>query len=180
MLAIIALAISYVPNKVTPGISAPLGFFDPLKFSSKVSESKFKFFQEAEIKHGRVAMLASVGFPLAEQYHPLWGGDVDVPSYIAFQATPLQTMWLDVVLFIAIIEVFSVFTFKDPFETKELWSIKDSHDPGNLGFDPFKLKPKDETLLVEMKTREINNGRLAMGAIAVMVMQEIITGSKIF
>ena len=180
MLSLLSLSYSYVPIKYTPGISAPLGFFDPLKFSSKVSESKFKFYQEAEFKHGRVAMLASVGFPLAEQYHPLWGGKIDVPSYIAFQATPLQTFWFDVILFIAIFEVFSVFTFNNPFEGNELWSMKESHEPGDFGFDPLNLKPKDETLLNDIKTRELNNGRVAMAAITIMVLYELLTGNKLF
>mgnify|MGYP004411946633 CR=1 FL=1 len=43
-------------------------------------------------------MLAALGFPLAEQFHPLFGGSIDVPSYIAFQETPLQTFWPAVIL----------------------------------------------------------------------------------
>lgn len=180
MLSLLSLSYSYVPIKSAPGISAPLGFFDPLKLSSKVSEPRFKFYQEAELKHGRVAMLASVGFPLAEQYHPLWGGKIDVPSYIAFQATPLQTFWFDVVLFIAIFEVFSVFTFNNPFEGKEPWSMKESREPGDFGFDPLNLKPKDQNVLNDMKTRELNNGRVSMGAITIMVLNELVTGNKLF
>jgi len=167
-------------TKPTPGVNSPLGFFDPLKFSSKVSEGRFKFYQEAEIKHGRVAMLASIGFPVAEQYHPLWGGNNDAPSYISFQASPLQTFWLDVLLLIAIFEVFSIFTFNSPFEGYEPWTIKDVHEPGNFNFDPLNLKPAGDDNYVNMKSKEINNGRLAMGAIVVMVLQELITGNKLF
>merc|ERR1719399_1661142 len=104
--------------KTLPGITAPLGFFDPLGFCSedgasneKVSEGKVRFYREVEIKHGRVAMLAALGFPLAEQFHPLFGGDIDVPSDFAFQQTPLQDFWGPVVFAIAIPEVFSVFSF---------------------------------------------------------------------
>lgn len=49
-----------------PGVNPPFGFFDPLKFTSGISEGRFKFHREAELKHGRVAMLAALGFPLAE------------------------------------------------------------------------------------------------------------------
>lgn len=182
--SLLLLSSSYVPNKVPgvtpPGITKPFGFFDPLKFSSTVSESKFKFYQEAELKHGRVAMLAAVGFPLAEQVHPLWGGNINVPSYIAFQATPLQVFWVDVVLFIAIFEIFSVYTFNNPFEGYEPWTIKRSHTPGDFGFDPLGLLPKDEDGKRLMKTKELNNGRVAMGAIAIMMLQELLTGQKIF
>ena len=42
-------------------------------------------------------MLAALGYPLAEVFHPLFGGNVDTPSFIAFQQTPLQTFWPAVV-----------------------------------------------------------------------------------
>ena len=64
-----------------PGVSAPLGFFDPAGFSDGVSEGRIKFYREVELKHSRVAMLAALGFPLAETFHPLFGGEIDVPSY---------------------------------------------------------------------------------------------------
>ena len=42
-------------------------------------------------------MLAALGYPLAEVFHPLFGGNIDTPSFIAFQQTPLQTFWPAVV-----------------------------------------------------------------------------------
>merc|ERR1719488_180470 len=101
-------------TKSLAGIASPLGYFDPAGFCSDASEGKVRFIREAEIKHGRVAMLASVGFLVGEAFHPLFGGGIDVPSYIAFQQTPLQTFWPAVVMAISIAEVFSVFTFQDP------------------------------------------------------------------
>ena len=59
---------------------------------------------QAEIKHARVAMLAALGYPVAEVFHPLWGGSINEPSLIAFQATPLQTFWPIVVGAIGLIE----------------------------------------------------------------------------
>lgn len=179
MFNFIVCATAYTTKPVA-GVLAPLGFFDPLKFSSKVSEGRFKFYQEAEIKHGRVAMLASIGFPVAEQYHPLWGGNNDAPSYISFQSSPLQTFWFDVLLLIAVFEVFSVFAFNNPFEGYEPWTIKDKHEPGNFNFDPLNLKPIGDEKYQNMKSKEINNGRVAMGAITIMVLQELFTGSKLF
>jgi len=137
------------------------------------------FYREVEIKHGRVAMLASLGFLVGEQFHPLFGGQIDVPSYIAFQETPLQTFWPAVMLLISIFEVFSVFTFNSPFGG-ELWSIRTDYESGNLGFDPLGLKPSDPKELFDMKTKELNNGRLAMIAIAGMIGQELATGKKLF
>ena len=51
---------------------------------------------------------------------------------------------------------------------------------GDYGFDPLGLKPTDATELAEMQTKELNNGRLAMIAIAGMVVQEGVTGSTLF
>merc|ERR1719373_82331 len=162
-----------------PGISGPLGFFDPMGFSKDASEGKIKFYREVELKHCRVAMLAALGFPLAEQFHPLFGGSIDVPSYVAFQQTPLQTFWPAVVFLLSIIEVFAVFTFNSPFGG-ELWSIRSDYASGDLGFDPMGLKPTNAAEFKEMQTKELNNGRLAMIAIAGMVGQELATGAKLF
>jgi len=158
------------------GVSEPVGFFDPFGYSIGADEGKVRFYREVELKHGRVAMLAALGFLVGEQYHPLFGGNIDDPSLIAFQDTPLQTFWGVVVLAIAIPEVFSVLSF-DP---EVLWSIKSDHEPGDLGFDPMGLKPTDAEEMKTMQTKELNNGRLAMLAIAGMVAQEMVTGEKLF
>merc|ERR1719191_2455081 len=104
-----------------------MGFFDPLGFATDTPQGKILFYREVELKHGRVGMLASVGFLVAEQFHPLFGGDIDVPSYIAFQETPLQPFWPLVVLTIAVAEVFSVFSFKRP--TDGVWEIRSDYEP---------------------------------------------------
>merc|ERR1711904_285095 len=85
-------------SSVLAGITAPAGFFDPLGFSTTVSGGKLLFYREVELKHGRVAMLAALGFLVAESFHPLFGGNIDVPSYIAFQETPLHKFWIAVLL----------------------------------------------------------------------------------
>jgi hypothetical protein len=160
-----------------------MNYFDPLGFSTTVDSGKLLFYREVELKHGRVAMLAALGFLVGEQYHPLFGGDIDVPSYLAFQQTPLEKFWPAVVAAIAIPEIFSVQTFQDPDEGRlfgGLWKIKTDHVPGDLGFDPLGLKPKDPKEFKTMQTKELNNGRLAMIAMAGMVAQEIATGQKLF
>merc|ERR1719486_565771 len=175
--------------KSLPGVTGPLGFFDPLGFCSAedVTQGKIKFYREVELKHGRVGMLAALGFLVGENFHPLFGGDIDVPAYLAFQQTPLQTFWPAVVLAIAIPEIFSVFSFKTPAlfarPTDKAggmpWSIRADHEAGDLGFDPLGLKPTDPAELKEMQTKELNNGRLAMIAAAGMMAQEVATGSKL-
>ena len=56
-----------------PGAVAPLGEFDPLGLSSGLSLDETKRYREAEVTHGRVAMLATVGFLVSESpFHPLF------------------------------------------------------------------------------------------------------------
>merc|ERR1711981_1139407 len=66
--------------KSLPGVTGPLGSFDPLGFCSAddITEGKIKFYREVELKHGRVGMLAALGFVVGENFHPLFGGDIDV------------------------------------------------------------------------------------------------------
>merc|ERR1711869_172452 len=120
--------------------------FDPLGFSADCDEGKLLFYREVELKHGRVAMLATLGMVVGEQFHPLFGGNIDVPAYVAFQQTPLQSFWPAVVAAIAIPEIYSVFTFKNPDRRPGVgipeggfWMIKEYHKPGDLGFDPLGL-----------------------------------------
>jgi len=177
--------------KEMPGVTEPLGFWDPLGFCSdeKLTEGKLKFYREVELKHGRVGMLAALGFVVGENFHPLFGGNIDAPAYLAFQQTPLETFWPLVVLTIAIPEIYSVFTFEtvgandsrgNPTPQGQPWAIRADHESGDLGFDPLGLKPTDAAELKEMQTKELNNGRLAMIAAAGMVVQELATGNKLF
>ena len=166
---------AFNPNtfvQTLPGITAPLGFFDPAGFCSEdgasndsVTEGKVRFYREVEIKHCRVAMLAALGYPLAEVFHPLWGGKIDGLSFDAFQQTPLQTFWPAVLVAIAIPEVFSVFSFQNPASRLEdgspaqPWTIRSDHEAGDLGWDPLGLKPEDPAELLAMQNKELNNGR---------------------
>merc|ERR1712087_122729 len=91
--------------KSMPG-EGPFGFFDPLGFMSQgdMTEGRARYYREVEVKHGRVAMLGALGFLVGEQFHPLFGGNINVPSYVAYQETPLQTFWPTVVGIIGVFE----------------------------------------------------------------------------
>merc|ERR1719160_481923 len=54
------------------GATAPLGFFDPLGCIQVDNEEHFRNLRAAEIKHGRVAMMASIGL-VAQHYVQLPG-----------------------------------------------------------------------------------------------------------
>jgi len=165
--------------KQLAGVTAPFGFFDPLGFTTDKSDGKIRFYREVELKHGRLGMLAALGFLVGENFHPLFGGNIDDPAYLAFQQTPLQTFWPTVVSAIAVFEVFSVFSFNDP-AVGEPWSVRSDNVFGDLDFDPLNLKPTDSEEFKTMQTKELNNGRLAMLAAAGMIAQEFATGQKLF
>ena len=58
--------------------------------------------------------------------------------------------------------------------------LKEGYINGDLGFDPLGFKPKDPAAFKTMQTKEINNGRMAMLAVAGLVAQELVSNAKTF
>merc|ERR1740127_437186 len=50
------------------GDQEPLGFWDPAGFTKDGDVEKFKRRREVELKHGRISMLASIGYMVPEYY----------------------------------------------------------------------------------------------------------------
>ncbi len=75
----------------------------------------------------------------------------------------------------AFIEYNTIMTaFETPSAVTGEGGLKEDYIPGDLGFDPLGIKPKTEEELDVMKTKELNNGRLAMIGIAGMLVQELV------
>ncbi|CAN0138226.1 unnamed protein product [Ectocarpus fasciculatus] len=157
--------------------------FDPLNLSDGADPADIKKWREAEIKHGRVAMLASLGVIVAEQYHPLFmGPDYIGPAVDHFQEISAQypEFWVFSLLGMAFVEYNTIMTaFDTPSAVTGEGGLKEDYIPGDLGFDPLNLKPDDEEALDVMKTKELNNGRLAMIGIAGMLAQELVNPADI-
>lgn len=51
-----------------PGVLPPTGFWDPLGLSRNIDQATFDQYRAAELKHGRVAMLAVLGYVVPEFY----------------------------------------------------------------------------------------------------------------
>merc|ERR1719163_780736 len=58
-----------------PGGANILGEFDPAGFLVGADKDTVYKYREAELTHGRVSMLASLGFLVQEKFHPLFSGD---------------------------------------------------------------------------------------------------------
>jgi len=163
-----------LPGNMIPGNEASRLDFDPLGFAARASPAEMVKYREAELKHGRVAMLAITGMLAAEVWHPLLGATENVPAIYAFQATLQQSVILaPVLLGIAAVETVS-FPGWEPTDFK----MKEGYVPGSYanlaGASPWtkdKL-PADEYRRKEVV--ELNNGRLAMLACVGLWIQELI------
>ncbi|CAM9342081.1 unnamed protein product [Sphacelaria rigidula] len=165
---------------------APFGdgkIFDPLGLSEGADPGDIKRWREAEIKHGRVSMLAALGVLVAESFHPLFmGPDYIGPAVDHFQEITAQfpQFWVAALLGIAFIEYNQITTaFAEPASMTGEAGLKEDYMPGDLGFDPLGLMPKDDEGLATMQTKELNNGRLAMIGIAGMLVQELVSPANI-
>lgn len=162
------------------GSSAPLPNFDPMNFMKGASTNKAKLFREAELTHGRVAMVASLGFVTAENFNPFFSETIKGPAIGHFQQLP-STFWAVILAGIGITE-FTRLTkgWVNPAEGKGLWTLREDYLPGSIGWDPLGLKPDTPAEFEKMQLKELNNGRLAMFGIAGMVAQELVTGKELF
>jgi hypothetical protein len=143
--------------------------FDPLNFSERAPEW-LNWFREAELKHGRQAMLACVGLVVPEFVRvPGEQFSFDaVPNVIDAHDALLDTSMKQILLWISLAEAMSLGALSNMNEFDRA--------PGDFGFDPLKLMPEDPEKAKEMQLKELKNGRLAMVAIGGMIHGAIVTG----
>jgi hypothetical protein len=164
-----------------PGSVAPFGQFDPLGISKDMGVGPIKKLREAEVTHGRVGMLAVLGFLVGENFHPLFNGAVTGPanSHLAQvqEVAPPFFAWLFISIMTAELARAST-GWKSP--TEETFALRENYYPGDIGFDPLGLKPTSAKDFATMQTKELNNGRLAMISAIGMIGQELATGKTLF
>ena len=160
-----------------PGAANVLGEFDPAGFlEGKDKDTVYKY-REAEITHGRVAMLASLGFLVQEKFHPLFSAD----GGPAIDQIPQLPIWLWGAMLAGIgaaeqTRIAKGFQQLDPKTQTASQSLRDGYMPGELGFDPLNLAPEDPAEFREMQEKELSHGRLAMIAAAGFLAQEAVSG----
>ena len=184
ILALLASSVSAFSIDSIPGAIAPTGLFDPLGFAAKADETTLKRYREAELTHGRVSMLAVVGFLVGEAVESktvLFNGEITGPAITHLaQVNPIFWIFLGAGIAKAETERAKIGWVEPenvPFDRPGL--LRDTYIPGNLGFDPLGLKPSDPAAFFEMQTKELQNGRLAMLAAAGFLAQELVDGKGI-
>jgi len=153
------------------GVQPPLGFYDPLGMLDGASQERFERLRYTEIKHGRVSMLAFLGF--VTQYAGIrLGGDIDfqgtsfadIPSGAGALAAVPKEGWGQMLAFVLALE----FIMRDNTGTGEFVGDFRS-DALDFGWDDF-----DEDEKISKRAIELNNGRAAMmGILGLMVHEQL-------
>ncbi|CAK9023549.1 unnamed protein product [Durusdinium trenchii] len=139
----------------------PLGFFDPAGFSKVGDKENFQNLRAAEIKHGRVAMMAALGAVV--QHYVKFPGFESVPAGIGAVTTPPGTYGFAALLLLSGAMELAVWT-QDP-----------NKEAGDFG-DPLGLGQYNE----EFRNKELNNGRFAMFAALGIISADLLTGKAIY
>jgi len=189
-------------NKVLDGTLPGDCGWDPLRLAE--SKTHALVYSEAEIKHGRIAMLAVAGWPVSELMNgPLTAatgsdsmltGNGLAPSLLNGGLGEFSlAFWLVTFALAAKVESDSmVYQFEGWQSAEKPWTYR----PGDLGFDPLSLREllaykwadtideKDISAAARMDvvanakaniaTAEVAHGRAAMVAISAFAMQEAI------
>jgi len=138
------------------GAQAPLGFFDPLDFCK--DEETFKDLRAKELKHGRLAMMGALGMLIQSlvQVPGMEGVPKDATACLKGNG---QVGFIAILAIIAALEV-GVFV-QDP-----------KKEPGNFG-NPL---PWYDDYSMEMRGKELNNGRIAMFSAIGIIAASLLTG----
>ena len=154
--------------------------WDPMRFCElyKVSGNNpdVAWMREAELKHGRMSMLAIVGV-MVQSAGIHFPGNADISFDNADWATAPQSLppaaWGQVLLFIGLVEG------QKSVGLADLWNgVTTDREPGNYG-PAFgsELLSKDPVAADKMRLKELKNGRVAMLAIMGVAFNHVLPGS---
>jgi len=136
--------------------------------------------REAEIKHSRLAMLAVVGWPLAELWDKTLADAVGLPTLLTKTGESPSILngglekvspayWVAIAALAGIVEL----------ENMKAKDDKKDYVPGDCNFDPLGMFPSDKQGQMDMMTKEIKHGRIAMMALLGFVVQEAVYGMPV-
>jgi hypothetical protein len=150
--------------------------FDPYGFLDGKTELEVNRYRECELTHGRVGMLAAVGFIVQENFHPLFSG-VGGPAIDQIPQLPFW-WWFSASLGITFCELYRIgkaFRELNGETLKAETALRPGYVPGQIGFDPLGLAPDDPKEFRVMQEKELAHARLGMIAAAGFLAQEAVT-----
>eukprot|EP00579_Thalassiosira_antarctica_P011552 CAMPEP_0201916990 /NCGR_PEP_ID=MMETSP0903-20130614/6484_1 /ASSEMBLY_ACC=CAM_ASM_000552 /TAXON_ID=420261 /ORGANISM="Thalassiosira antarctica, Strain CCMP982" /LENGTH=235 /DNA_ID=CAMNT_0048452947 /DNA_START=243 /DNA_END=950 /DNA_ORIENTATION=+ len=162
--------ISSTSNKFSNEIGAqpPLGFFDPMGFLASEDDTQFEWLREAEIKHGRISMLAVIGYLTTYSGVRIEGME-EIPCGFAVFDKSLYTTDLaraNVIWTIFTIVILETALVKDAYGWAEFPGDY-RNGVGNSGWDR-----RSDAYKQNERAKELNNGRAAMMGILGLVVHE--------
>jgi len=159
------------------GVQPPFGFWDPLGFASDGDVEVFKRRRAIEIKHGRVSMIACMGYITPEYIR--FPGSLSPSQGISFKDVPNGLSAFSKVPGVGWAQIFLFCGFVD----FALFRADPARDPGDfekagiLGVPNASGPMADADARKRKLNAELANGRLAMMAIIGMFYQDGLTGS---
>lgn len=130
------------------GVIDPTGFWDPLELTKDIDQATFDRYRLCELKHGRIAQLAVIGYVVPEFYR--FPGEIapgikfaDVPNGVAALDTIPSLGWAQIFFLIGAVDY---------------WGFLGNFPGGMKKFD-------DEELADKRALQELQHGRLAMLAV---------------
>jgi len=185
-------------------LNPSIKYFDPLQLTTwnlweKGDEATIGFLRHAEIKHGRVAMFAFVGYVVQSNVHWPWAMKLDGTLFPSTDLSPPE-QWAalpieskhSILTFIGFLEIYSELassvTDKKVYQKHYMKGGKPGAFP-KFGtavphpvpfdlYDPFGFsKNRSEEEKARGLVVEINNGRLAMLGIFGFLLEQTIPGS---
>ena len=158
------------------GAQMPLGMWDPLGLVDGVEQDEFDRLRWVELKHGRISMLAVVGY-LVTYAGVRFPGAEDIPSGFAALDNLPGMVWAQLIATWAMMEAANQDQFKGPWGTNQNTlgespaEFKGDFRNGALDFGWDKLSDASKT---RKRAIELNNGRAAqMGILGLMVHEKL-------
>merc|ERR1740138_375810 len=114
------------------GVQAPLGFWDPLGLSADGDVKSFKRRRSVEIKHGRICMLATMGY-ITPEVAGKWPGFISKSEGLKFADIPNGLAAISKVPGLGWLQIASWFAF---CEIQQGYDTDAKTEPGNVGWKP--------------------------------------------
>lgn len=194
MLSLSSSAMAFAPTPVPRAPAARMGleselgatgpllpYWDPLGLGQKASPEKFARWRAVEIKHGRIAMVASTGYIVQEVLR--WPGYLSPSAGVKFSEIPNGIKGLAAIPPAGLAQIFigiglmEIATWKF-YEGPWPGTVPAGKAPGDVAGDLWVRYADPEVKKTKLNI-ELNNGRAAMLGSLGMIMHDHLTGSWI-